>query len=160
MGPQELTAALWRERELLDLLVFKLEEEHLVLASGKSRWLDHATREVEHVMTRLRVTSLERTTIASAVALQWGLPEDASLQELSAAGGAGPWAEILGSHLAALSGAVDQVRTLRDTNLQFLREGLRSAQETMATVVADAGTYDHLGNTSTEPGSRFLDKSV
>lgn len=160
MGPQELSAALWRERELLDLLVFKLEEEHLVLASGKSRWLDHATREVEHVMTRLRAASLERIAIAAAVALQWGLPEDASLQDLSAAGGAGPWAEILGSHFAAMTAQVEQVRTLRDTNLQFLREGLRSAQETMAAVAAEARTYDHLGNTSTEPGTRFLDKSV
>ena len=72
MGPEDLTSILWRERELLELLVFKLEEEHLILTSGKTRWLDNATREVSHVAQRLRATSLERTAVAAAVANTWG----------------------------------------------------------------------------------------
>jgi hypothetical protein len=160
MGPEELTTLLWRERELLDLLVFKLEEEHLVLTSGKTRWLDHATREVEHVMERIRATSLERTAVASAVAASWGLAENAGLLELAEAAPAGPWQEILGEHHQALTTQVEQIRGLRDTNLQFLRAGLRSAQDTAAGLVPEAGTYDHRGHTSQDAGSRFLDKSV
>jgi hypothetical protein len=160
MGPEELTTLLWRERELLDLLVFKLDEEHLILQSGKTRWLDHATREVEHVMNRLRAASLERTAVASSVALQWSLPENASLQHLAAAAADGPWGGILSDHFAALTTQVDQIRSLRDTNLQFLRAGLLSAQETVAGAASDAGTYNHLGHTHQDAGSRFLDKSV
>ncbi|MCQ9162492.1 flagellar protein FlgN [Arthrobacter sp. STN4] len=160
MGPEELTNLLWRERELLDLLVFKLDEEQLILQSGKTRWLDHATREVGHVMDRLRAASLERAAVASAVAQAWGLAEDATLQDLATAGADGPWGDILSAHFAALTTQVDQVRSLRDTNLQFLRAGLRSAQETIAGLVPDAGTYDHLGHTNQDPGSRFLDRSV
>ena len=39
MSLSEVSNILWRERRLLELLVFKLEEEHLVLASGRTRWL-------------------------------------------------------------------------------------------------------------------------
>ena len=160
MGPEELTTLLWRERELLDLLVFKLDEEQLVLQSGKTRWLDQATREVEHVMNRLRAASLERAAVASSVALAWSLPENASLQLLVAAAADGPWGGILSDHFVALTTEVDQIRSLRDTNLQFLRAGLLSVQETVAGAASDAGTYNHLGHTNQDAGSRFLDKSV
>ncbi len=160
MGPEELTALLWRERELLDLLVFKLDEEHLILQSGKTRWLDHATREVEHVMNRLRSASLERGAVASSLALAWGLPEDAGLQDLATAAGDGPWGGILSDHFAALLSQVEQVRSLRDTNVQFLRAGLISAQETVAGQASETGTYDNSGHTRQDAGSLFLDKSV
>lgn len=160
MGPEELTTLLWRERELLELLIFKLDEEQLILQSGKTRWLDHATREVQHVMDRLRAASFERATVASAVAISWGLPEEGGLQDLASAAADGPWGEILLSHFAALATQVEHVRSLRDTNLQFLRAGLRSSQETVAALGTDAGTYNHLGRTDQDAGSRFLDKSV
>ncbi len=158
MGPQELTSLLWRERELLDVLIFKLDEEHLILQSGKTKWLDHATREVEHVLQRLRAASLERTAAAASVASQWGLDESAGLQEIAAAAHDGPWGEILSAHFVALTSQVEQVRGLRDDNLQFLRAGLRSAQETVAGLSPDAGTYDHLGHTSPDAGARILDE--
>ena len=50
MSVNELSAVLWRERELLELLTFKLEEEQLLLAAGRSRWVSHASREVEQVL--------------------------------------------------------------------------------------------------------------
>ena len=50
MGANELSALLWRERELLELLTFKLEEEQLLLTAGRTRWIEHATREVEQVL--------------------------------------------------------------------------------------------------------------
>lgn len=160
MGPQELSNLLWRERELLDLMIFKLEEEQLVLTSGKTRWLEHATREVEHVMNRLRATSLERTAIAAALAEQWGANADAGLHDLAVAAPAGPWQEILDAHHLAMTAQVEQIRTLRDANMQFLRLGLRSAQETAAGLGPEPGTYNHHGRTSQDAGTRFLDKSV
>ena len=39
MSLTELVNTLWRQREALELLLFKLEEERLVLASGRQRWL-------------------------------------------------------------------------------------------------------------------------
>ena len=84
VGAQELSALLWKERELLELLTFKLEEEQLILTSGKSRWLSHATREVEQVVDRLRMAGLGRTVEVAAVAKEWGTEESATLRDLVA----------------------------------------------------------------------------
>lgn len=159
MGPEDLSSLLWRERELLDLLVFKLEEEHLILTSGKTRWLEHATREVAHVVERLRAASLERTAVAASVALTWDLSDDASLTELSDGAPAGPWQEILADHHRSMMVIVDQIRSLRDSNLQFLQAGLRSTQDTAANLATEPGTYNHRGHTSQDAVSRLLDLS-
>ncbi len=73
MSVNDLSAVLWRERELLELLTFKLEEEQLLLAAGRSRWVSHASREVEQVLERLRSTGLERAASSAAVAEEWGV---------------------------------------------------------------------------------------
>ncbi len=49
---EDLSLILWRERELLETLLYKLEQEQLVLASGRTRWLARAAREVETVLRR------------------------------------------------------------------------------------------------------------
>ena len=72
MALSDVSNILWRERQLLELLVFKLEEEQLVLAAGRSRWLAYATREVENVLGEIKRIELERavrspTRVASSV---------------------------------------------------------------------------------------------
>ena len=47
---EKLSLVLWRERELLEELHYRLEVEQLVLASGRSRWLAHATRDVDALL--------------------------------------------------------------------------------------------------------------
>ena len=60
MALSELSDVLWTERRLLELLLFKLEEEQLVLTSGRTRWLAHATREVETVLDQIRDAELAK----------------------------------------------------------------------------------------------------
>lgn len=134
MSANDLSTLLWRERELLDLLVFKLEEEQLLLTAGRSKWLHHATREVEAVLGHLRTTGIERTVEASAVAIEWGLPEDATLRQLVDGAPDGAWREVLQSHLSALTALTAQIADVRDTNLTYLRAATRATQETLATV--------------------------
>ena len=50
---EKLSQILWLERELLDNLLFRLEEEQMVLASGRTRWLVKAARDVENVLARI-----------------------------------------------------------------------------------------------------------
>jgi hypothetical protein len=68
MGLADLSSILWREREMLELLLFKLEEEQLVLAANRGRWLAHATREVELVLDQIRRTEVVRAAEVEAVA--------------------------------------------------------------------------------------------
>jgi hypothetical protein len=163
MGVHELSAVLWRERELLELLLFKLEEEQLLLTAGKTRWLPFATREVEQVLDRLRQSALERSIEVAAVALEWGTDEDATLRELITHAPSAAWKDNFTSHLQALSELASAIAALRDSNLTYLRAASRSAQETLAQFSTDGGgTYDATGTSSgTAPqGARFFDDEL
>lgn len=161
MGVHELSALLWRERELLELLMFKLEEEQLLLTAGRTRWLPFATREVEQVLERLRQSALERALEVSEVAAQWGTSDDATLKEIISHAPSPAWKETFTSHLHALNELASGIAALRDSNLQYLRAASRSTQETLAHIITDSGTYDARGAAdipSTRP--RFLDDKL
>ena len=120
MGPQELSTLLWRERELLEMLLFKLEEEQLLLTAGRTRWLAHANREVETVMEKVREATLVRTVASETVAAEWGLAPDATLREIAAAApAAGPWREIFEGHLTGLPELTLRDKTLRAPNTHY-----------------------------------------
>ncbi|WP_167138797.1 flagellar protein FlgN [Diaminobutyricimonas sp. TR449] len=161
MSAQDLSALLWRERELLELLTFKLEEEQLLLTAGKTKWLPHATREVEQVMDRLREAGLGRSIAVSALAREWGTDENATLRELVAHAPLGSWSDIFTAHLQAMTDLANQIKQLRDTNEQFLRAAARSTQETLARLNVEAGTYDAHGTAGSDVGTAHLvDRSL
>ena len=162
MGAHELSSLLWKERELLDVLTYKLETEQLLLTSGKTRWIQYATAEVESVVEQLREAGLSCAVAASSVAEQWGLPENASLGQIAQAAPAGPWGDIMKAHLAAMNIQTRAIRALRDSNEQFLRAAARSAQETLSSVHPDtAGTYTARGQ-SAQPAraARLFDTTL
>lgn len=161
MGANELSAMLWRERELLELLTFKLEEEQLILMSGKTRWLQHATREVEQVLNLVSEAGLGRSVEVAALAREWGTDENATLRELIDQAPGGAWTEIFSSHLASMAGLTAQIKDLRDVNEQFLRAAARSTQETLAGFDHDLGTYDSRGESGLAPaGAQLIDQSM
>ena len=87
MGLSEVSNILWQERQLLELLLFKLEEEQLVLASGRNRWLNHATREVEMVLEEIKRAEVARSMEVDAAAAELGLPSNPSLRQLGRTAG-------------------------------------------------------------------------
>src|SRR3954449_6828633 len=100
MGLSDVSNILWQERQLLELLLFKLEEEQLVLASGRARWLNHATREVEMVLEEIKRAELARSIEVDALAAERGLEPGASLR-LLAETVEGPWKSIFEQHRRA-----------------------------------------------------------
>ena len=160
MAASELSAQLWQERELLELLLFKLEEEQLLLIAGKSRWISHATREVEQVMERMRLAGLARSVNVTTVAEEYGLGPDATLRELAAAAPDGVWSDILSSHLIAMTELTGQIAEVRDTNERLLREAARSTQETLSGLTGTTypGLYGAGGETRpADAGGRLFD---
>lgn len=141
MGAPELSALLWRERELLELLLFKLEEEQLLLTSGKSRWLHFATREVESVLDRLRTIGLDRAAEVDALAAEWGMSHEATLREIVALAPQPAWADTFQAHLTALASLTGEIAAVRDANLVFLRAANRSTQESLAQLSPEGGSY-------------------
>lgn len=159
MGMHELSALLWRERELLEALHFKLEVEQLLLSAGRTRWLSRATQETEQVTSRLREVGLARTIEAATVASEWGVSEDATLRDLSEAAPEPVWTDILESHFAGLSGIVGRIEAVRDENVRLLRELNRETQETIATLEPFPASYD-AQRSAASPGARIIDREA
>jgi hypothetical protein len=139
MGVSEVSTILWRERELLEMLLFKLEEEQLVLATGRTRWLARTAREVEVVLAEIRRTELLRAVEVDALAAEVGLPSGPSLRALADAV-PDPWPQILHDHHVAFRTVTDEIQAMTKANSELLSAGYRAACEALLLV-----------NTGTEP---------
>jgi hypothetical protein len=159
MGVHELSALLWRERELLEVLLFKLEVEQLLLTSGKSRWLTRASAETEQVTGHIRDLGLARTVEVAAVATEWGCAEDSTLGDLIEHSPDPIWTDILGSHLKGFADLVGNIQIARDANLVLLREGNRATQDTIADLDIGPAIYTSSGSAPANlAAARLLDE--
>ena len=146
MSLTDLSSVLWRSRELLELLLFKLEEEQLLLAAGRSRWLAHATREVEVVLEQIREIEVARGAYSQAVAIDLGLPPEASLAEMADAAPA-PWSDLLHEHRKAFLTRTSEISAMAGANRDLLTAGQRAARETMLAFSGTVETYGPRGQT-------------
>jgi len=137
MGLSEVSTILWQERHLLEQLVFKLEEQQLLLAAGRTRWLALAADELDAVMGDLRAVELLRAIEVDATALALGIDAGPSLAELAAAA-PDPWDELLVQHRDALLLLADEVRDRSTLNCELLGRGEAAVRELLLTT----GTRD------------------
>jgi len=142
---EKLSQILWRERELLDTLLFKLEEEQMVLASGRTRWLVRAAREVENVLETIRETEILRAVAADDAAASLGLGHNPSLRALAEAVDE-PWRSIMLDHHDAFTTVTHEVVALADANRELITSGYRSARETLMTLGDTTQGYDAAGS--------------
>ncbi len=159
MGLMQLSDVLWQERHLLELLLFKLEEEQMILTSGRTRWLGHATREVETVLDQIRDSELGRTVESEAAAIELGLDPGLSLLSLAQQAPA-PWNELLHAHREAFVSLTSEIVELANGNRELLAISHRAAQETLMSLQESVQTYDGQGMTAATAGSaQLLDRS-
>lgn len=111
MALEEVSNALWRERELLEQLLFKLEEELALLRSGSSRWISWGGEEIKRVLAQLERAEDARRAAWEAVAADFGLPADAPLKAFINKA-TFPWNSILTEHQRALN---TTAREIEDT---------------------------------------------
>jgi FlgN protein len=149
MGLAEVSTVLWRERELLELLLFKLEEEQLLLSSGRTRWLPHATREVEIVLGQIREAELVRAVEVDGVAAELGLPTAPSLRALADAA-PGAWSELLHGHREAFLVLTQEIAATAEANRDVLTAGQRAAHETLLSLGDPLQTYGPRGRSATK----------
>ena len=130
MSLSEVSDILWRERDLLELLVFKLEEEQLILDSRRLRWLAHANREVEMVRDEIGRVELLRSVEVEALTAELEIGSDVSLRQLAAAVDE-PWRSILVDHRRALVTSTREIRMLADAGRGHLEEGTAATRESL-----------------------------
>jgi hypothetical protein len=160
MGLPDLSSILWREREMLELLLFKLEEEQLILAGGRTRWLAHATREVELVLEQIRQAEVLRAAEVEVVAAELKLGTNPSLARLSESVHE-PWGTMLRDHRKAFMALAAEISTLAEANRDLLTAGARAARETMLAFTGSIETYGRKGDTvSAASRPRLVDEAM
>jgi hypothetical protein len=135
MAFDELSTRLWRERCVLELLRFKLAEEHLILSSGQHGWLDRATAEVEQVVEMLELADAEREEAVRAVAAELGLAATpASMPTLAdlAAAAPEPWGDILTGHRTAMLEHFEQIEKVSAANREILARRMAATADALA----------------------------
>jgi hypothetical protein len=142
---QHLSTLLWREQELLDLLLFKAEEKQYLILTGKTRWLARIAHEIEVVLDQLRTLELERSAATEALAGRLGIEANPSLRALADKAPA-PWNDLLAKHHEALLVLVTELRSLSDSNRELIESGLSAIGDALLAVrTPSAGTYTQTG---------------
>lgn len=151
---------LWRERDALQLLLFKLVEEQLIVSSGRARWLPQANEEIEFALEQLRGTEVLRAAETDAIAEELGLPSPATLTQLEAAADE-PWATLYGEHRRALLELITEIEQVTAENRKLLAAGARAMRETLLSVSQTVQTYDARGAArNTEAGPMLMDEQA
>ena len=157
---ENLSLILWRERELLELLLYKLEAEQLVLASARTRWLAMAAREVEAVLGSIREAEVLRATTADAAAAAIGLDSNPSLRALADAVDE-PWKSILVDHREAFLAYTTQIMDMASSNRDLLTVGYQAARDTLMSLGDGADGYAPDGSAVQEERRyRLVDRSI
>jgi hypothetical protein len=166
MGLADISTILWRERELLELCLFKLEEEQLLLRAERTRWLARATAEVEIVLTEIRRMELARATAVDAAAEELGLAPNPSLAALADAC-AEPWSSILREHRASFSTLTAEIAALAAANRELIGARQAATEAALASLAgmpesATGTTYTAGGGTATPviPRARLLNQAL
>lgn len=133
---EQLSEILWRERELLDMLLYKLEQQQLILTVGRTEWLGTAAGEIEAVALLVRQTETRRIVVHGAVACELGLPSTASLAQLAARADE-PWTSILCDHRDSLAASSARIADLVTVNRRMLATGANVARELLLAVAAE-----------------------
>ena len=165
MSLPDLAAVLWRQRDLLERLVYRLECEHLLLAAGRTRFLPLATAEVEELLGELRVLELQRAGAADRVAAEAGLMAGTGLEPLASAVQP-PWTGVLLEHREALLALVGELAALAETNRSLMAAGMKAVDSAIAGMGAGTGTasvgYDGRGRSDliSGAGPLIVDRSL
>jgi len=145
MSMEDLSSVLWRERELLETLLYKLEVEQMVLAGGRTHWLATAAREIEVILEQVRNIELLRAVELDVVAAELGLDPSPGLHEIADRSHE-PWKTIWLDHREAFTTVAAEIQKMSLSNRELLTAGYHAAQATLLSMTESAGTYDAGGS--------------
>lgn len=149
-----VSALLWSERELLEQVLYRLTVQHLVLASGSTRWLNKANDEVSAALRQISGTEVLRAAEIEALADTLNLPHETTLGELAAIAPE-PWGTLLADHRAALRELVAEIHARGGDVNRLLQSGMTAIRETLENLGTTVSGYDASGS-SVSAGDRPL----
>jgi 2-succinyl-5-enolpyruvyl-6-hydroxy-3-cyclohexene-1-carboxylate synthase len=144
VGYSAVSTLLWRERGALQLLLFKLIEEQLILQAGQTRLLPDANQEIELAVDQLRCTEVLRAAEVDAIAQQLEVAELPTLAQF-AESTPEPWATVFSEHRESLRQLAGEVEAATETNRALLVAGASSVRETLLSLTQSVDMYDSRG---------------
>jgi hypothetical protein len=158
-----LTDVLWREREVLEGLLYKLTAQQMVLRSGESRWLARADAEVRDAVEGLQDFEVLRAAEVDLLVRHYGLPASVSLRELAETAPE-PWPTVLLDHREALRTLTLEIDAVAADNRRLLQAGERATREALDQITTGgarpSGAYDSRGDAVSRARSFILDEQA
>jgi hypothetical protein len=144
-----LTDVLWRQREVLEELLYTLTTQQLILRGGDSRWLARADSDVRSAIEAVQDFEVLRAAEVDLLVRHYGLPADVSLRGL-AESAPEPWPTVLLDHREVLRTLTFEIDAVAADNRRLLQAGERATREALDTITtgasASTGAYDSRGD--------------
>jgi hypothetical protein len=159
-----LSAVLWRERELLEDLLFRLAAQQHLLGGGAVRWLSRLDADVERAAQAVQDHEIVRATEVEFITHRLNLGSDVPLTVL-ADSAQEPWAGLLTEHLDELRSLMREIETASSENQRLLRTGEQATREALERSVgassSEGGDYGrglgYRGSKNPAYGAHMLD---
>ena len=155
MSLPDLAAVLWRQREVIEQLAYKLECEQLLMASGRTARLGQSISDVEAVASSMQMLEMQRAEAADRVAAELGLPPGSGLTEIAGTVQP-PWTEVLLEHRTALLTLTSELKSLADSTRSLAEGGMAALDMALASMGGTSGPgstgYDAHGRVNTVAG--------
>jgi flagellar biosynthesis/type III secretory pathway chaperone len=160
MACAELSESLWRVRDLLELLAYRVEVQRALVETGRATWIARSTREVDQLLQQIRTAELMRAIETAPAAQALMLSDDASLGEIAAAAPA-PWDHVIAEHRHALLEATSDLTQAALANRDLRANGARAVEDVLAQFSGPhtSSTYSAAGTPEHDPTRRLFDQS-
>ncbi len=157
----DLSESLWRTRELLESLAYRIEVQRALVETGRGSWLARSTRDVDELLGTMRSAELARAVDLLPLTELLGMAPEASLRELADAVPA-PWDQVLAEHRHALAELTGQLTEAALANRELLASSARAIDEALARFrgTGTDSTYTASGSRDRESAARFFDETT
>ena len=157
MSLNDLSTLLWREREVLELLLYKLQTQQLMLTTGRTEWLAVAAREVDAVVEVLGQAELRRAIEVEEVGREFNLGSQPSLRTIARTAPQ-PWSDILMEHHKAFLDLASRIETAGSANKELVRSAQSAAMPLLQSLEdsISSSTYEARGRRDVPPRRHVL----
>jgi hypothetical protein len=109
---QSLATGVAEQIDATQRLCFKLEQQQMTLASGRSTWLGETTSELEDAIEKFQASQLSFYVVLSRAASELNLAPESTLREIAAAVEE-PWSYIFAEGRESLRLSLERVESLK-----------------------------------------------
>lgn len=141
----ELADHLDEQRKLVEYLLFKLVEAHLLLSSNQAPFVPIAMAEIESVLEGIRDAEKKREVLLAQLSADWTVPGDQLTLEYLAEKAPVPYDEVFADHRKGFMTLVDQIEEVTRDNQRLATAGLGRVRSALSDLVDDTPTYGREG---------------